>query len=128
MSALSTHIEERRSAAAAEGRPLLRLAAPSVVSPVDVSDTSVPIETLFVWLRAGKLCLATSTVDNVTLTAGLVKDIIERVGGRVVVTDRAALRQFLRTLSPVSGPVPRLVITILRLLLFLPTSLDPKAT
>ena len=107
MSALSAHIEERRSAAAAEGRPLLRLAAPSVISPVDVSDTSVPIETLFVWLRAGKLCLATSTVDNVTLTAGLVKDIIERVGGRVVVTDRAALRQFLRTLDRLASPAGR---------------------
>ena len=107
MSALSDHIDERRAAATTAGSPVLRLAAPAVIAPVDLSDQSVPIESLFVWLRAGKLCLATSTQDSVSLSAGLVKDVLARAGGRVVVTDRAALRQFLRTLERLATPAGR---------------------
>lgn len=122
MSALSDHIDERRSAATAEGKPVLRLAAPSVIAPVDPNDKAVPIESLFVWLRAGKLCLATSTVDNATLTAGLVKDVLARPGGRVVVTDRAALRSFLRTLERLASPAGRTAAMQLRACSRIPVS------
>jgi len=44
MSALSEHVDERRNAATTEGRPVIRLAAPSVIAPIDPADKDVPIE------------------------------------------------------------------------------------
>jgi len=103
MSALSDLVKLRRDEAATAGRPTLRIAAPSVVAPLE-SESEIPLNTLFVWLRGGKLTLASSTIDEMKFTPGLVTQFLNDQGGRVVATDRTAFNSLLRSLERFSAP------------------------